>query len=187
MDDAAFVEKQYPQILHTAFLLTGDRADAEDLAQETFLQVLDKWEQFHGQSSRKTWLYSILLNVHKSRLRSARRTWLRVLRWFDSTDSPRQRAPDELIAGREWQQSLWSAVAQLPAAQRDAIVLRFSEDLALGEIAEIMHCPLGTVKSRIHLALAKLSQDSKLKALNRTKRPTDQLESCPKTILDPYL
>ena len=65
------VEQTYPRILRAALVMTGNRWDAEDLAQETFLQAMRSWRRFAGQSRVQTWLYSILLNTHRNRMRSA--------------------------------------------------------------------------------------------------------------------
>jgi RNA polymerase sigma-70 factor (ECF subfamily) len=113
---------------------------------------------FEGRSSIYTWLYGILLNLDRRQRRcyGIRRRKLRVL-WdshvSEDATSPRADAASEV---REWKNSLWARVAQLPDGQRQALVLRFSEGLRYDEIAEAMQCPLGTVKSRIFHGLEAL-------------------------------
>lgn len=164
-DAARAIEQHYGQLLRSAILLTGNRAEGEDLAQETFLRALDCWKRFRGNSSRKTWLYGILLNVHKTALRGKGRRWQRVLRWFDARAENRLESPEDDLFHQEWTASLWSAVARLPVSQQQAIALRFSEELSYAEIAEAMNCPVGTVKSRINSALKKLSDDHSIQSL----------------------
>jgi RNA polymerase sigma-70 factor (ECF subfamily) len=152
------VMMHYPRIRRAALLLSNGNAwDADDLAQETLLQAAQGWSKFRAASSAATWLYSILLNQHRRRQRSARRLWRRWLVWFER--NPRDESagrPEPALVDEEWRNGLWGAVALLPDAQREAIVLRYAEGLAYEEIAQVLGCPIGTVKSRLHHALASL-------------------------------
>ncbi len=177
----SLVEEAYPRMFRAALMMTGNRWDADDLAQETCLQAMRSWRRFAQRSSSATWLYAILMNQHRKRLRAARRRWNRWLRWFNCTRSEGQDdSPDARILQDEWRGSLWSAVADLPEAQRHAVVLRYSEGLTYEQIAGVLRCPLGTVKSRLHHGLAELRrrlgadataievrEDSRLAALER--------------------
>jgi RNA polymerase sigma-70 factor (ECF subfamily) len=85
-----------------------------------------------------------------------RRRKLQVL-WENEPEQPRTNAPADAAAEvTEWKNSLWGRVAKLPDGQRQALVLRFSEQLRYEEIAEALDCPLGTVKSRIFHGLLAL-------------------------------
>jgi RNA polymerase sigma-70 factor (ECF subfamily) len=155
------VTSHYPRIRRAALLLSnGNGWEADDLAQETLLQAARGWSRFNGASHEGTWLYSILLNQHRRRLRSAKRLWRRCLGWLDrnpgdaSTGSPETR-----LVAAEWQTSLWAAVALLPEFQREAVVLRYAEGLTYEEIARVLKCPMGTVKSRLHNALGTLHRE----------------------------
>jgi RNA polymerase sigma-70 factor (ECF subfamily) len=151
-------EQHFARIHRAALVLTGNPWDADDLAQETFLVLARQGERFEGRSSLYTWLYGILLNLERRRRRQngTRRRKLRVL-WGNDPTSERTSPPAETsIEVSEWKRSLWSAVAQLPDGQRQALVLRYSEHLQYDEIASVLGCPLGTVKSRIFHGLAGL-------------------------------
>ncbi len=153
-------EEHFARIHRAALVLTGNPWDADDLAQETFLMFARKADRFEGRSSLYTWLYGILLNLVRRERRSygVRRDKLRVL-WDNESNRPKNiPAAETSIEVAEWKRSLWSYVARLPEGQRDALVLRFSEHLAYDEIAEVMGCPLGTVKSRIFHGLASLRE-----------------------------
>ncbi|MEM7473436.1 MAG: RNA polymerase sigma factor [Planctomycetota bacterium] len=166
LDPEEIVGDYYPQLFRSAFLLTGNRAEAEDLAQEAILRALGAWRRFRGASSRKTWLYGILLNVHRSSVRSDRRHWDRMLRWFQrrlSDDSPV--SPEDSAMQKEWQKSLWHGVAQLPMLQQQAVLLRFHGELSYDEIAQAMSCPIGTVKSRLNTALKRLAENPAIQEL----------------------
>ena len=140
--------------------MSGNPWDADDLAQETFLIVANQPDNFRGRSSVYTWLYGILLNLDRRerRRRGIGNRKLRVL--WDNDKSQEQASPpaETSIEVAEWKQSLWAHVDRLPDAQRETLVLRFSEELQYDEIAEVLGCPLGTVKSRIHHGLSNLKR-----------------------------
>lgn len=160
-DFERMVTLHYPRIRRAALLLSNGNAwNADDLAQETLLQAAQGWSRFNGGSREETWLYSILLNQHRRRQRSGRRLWRRWLGWLER--NPRDQsagAPETGLVAAEWQTSLWAAVALLPDTQRETVVLRYAEGLTYEEIAQVLQCPLGTVKSRLHHALAALQKD----------------------------
>jgi RNA polymerase sigma-70 factor (ECF subfamily) len=150
--------EHFDRIHRAALVLSGNPWDADDLAQETFLVLSRQSTTFEGRSSLYTWLYGILLNLDRRERRRVgmRRKKLQVL-WdsepADERSMPGADAPAEVS---EWKNSLWARVARLPDGQRQSLVLRFSEGLRYEEIAEILECPLGTVKSRIFHGLAAL-------------------------------
>jgi RNA polymerase sigma-70 factor (ECF subfamily) len=146
-----------PRIHRAALILTGSPWDADDLAQETFLVLARQANQFQGRSSLYTYLYGILLNLERRHRRRSGlfRRKLRVL-WGNDEDERTSPAAETPIEVAEWKKSLWSLVARLPDGQRQALVLRFSEHLRYEEIASVLDCPLGTVKSRIFNGLASL-------------------------------
>jgi len=146
------------RIHRAALVLTGDPWEADDLTQETFLVLAEQRSKFEGRSQFYTWLYGILLNLERSRRRrnEVRQRGLRVV--WDQDTRGRQTAPaaEATLEVAEWKRSLWGEVARLPDGQRQALVLRFSEHLSYTEIAGVLDCPLGTVKSRIFNGLATL-------------------------------
>ena len=150
--------QHFDRIHRAALVLSGNPWDADDLAQETFLVLSRQCGAFEGRSSLYTWLYGILLNLERRERRriGMRRKKLQVL-WdsepSEERSSPGADAPSEVS---EWKNSLWARVARLPDGQRQSLVLRFSEGLRYEEIAEILDCPLGTVKSRIFHGLGAL-------------------------------
>jgi RNA polymerase sigma-70 factor, ECF subfamily len=148
----------FARIHRAALILCGNPWDADDLAQETFLILARHSGSFEGRSSIYTWLYGVLLNLDRRQRRryGIQRRKLRVL--WDSQSTGTFTTPGADAAGevKEWKKSLWARVAQLPDGQRQALVLRFSEALRYEEIAEVLECPLGTVKSRIFHGLAAL-------------------------------
>jgi RNA polymerase sigma-70 factor (ECF subfamily) len=146
------------RIHRAALVLTGDPWEADDLTQETFLVLADGRAKFEGRSQFYTWLYGILLNLERSRRRrnEVRQRGLRILWDQDSPARHTSPAAEATLEVAEWKKSLWGEVARLPDGQRQALVLRFSEHLSYTEIASVLGCPLGTVKSRIFNGLAAL-------------------------------
>lgn len=152
------IREHFPRIHRAALVLSGNPWDADDLAQETFLVMAKQKDRFEGRSSLYTWLYGILLNLDRRERRryGMRRRKLQVL-WDNEPSEPRTvPAADTATEVVEWKNSLWGRVAKLPDGQRQALVLRFSEQLRYEEIAESLGCPLGTVKSRIFHGLLAL-------------------------------
>lgn len=130
-----------PAAQRLAFLLTGDRALAEDLVQEAFVRVVGRFGHLRVPDAFASYLRRTIVNLHTSQLRRRRleRAWLERERGHViSTDA----MPD--VGARE---ELWTAVLELPARQRAAIVLRFYEDLSERETAEVLRCSPAAAKA----------------------------------------
>ncbi len=157
--DVQNVTRQHlPRIHRAALVLSGNPWDADDLAQETFLVFARTANRFEGRSNLYTWLYGILLNLDRRRRRrdGAQRRRLRVLWDNEPAEERSSPAADLPLEVAEWKRSLWAEVARLPDGQREALVLRYSEHLSYADIAAVLDCPLGTVKSRIFNGLTAL-------------------------------
>ena len=175
-------EQYFARIHRAALVLTGNPWDADDLAQETFLVMARQADRFAGRSTLYTWLYGILLNLERRERRRCgmHMRKLRVLWDNEPTDAATQPAAEVPLEAAEWKRSLWSHVALLPDGQRQALVLRFSEHLRYDEVAAVLECPVGTVKSRIFNGLAalrkSLASDSDL-AEDQPKFPMGDLSN----------
>ncbi len=157
--DIEQISREYlPRIYRAALVLCGNPWDADDLAQETFLVLASQYDKFRGHSALFTWLYGILLNLDRRQRRryGSRRRALRVIWELDRPDARTAPSADTAVEVAEWKASLWSWVALLPDGQRETLVLRFSEGLRYDQIATVLQCPLGTVKSRIFNGLEAL-------------------------------
>jgi RNA polymerase sigma-70 factor (ECF subfamily) len=157
IDLESLVERHYRRMHRAALVMTGNVWDADDLTQETFLQAMRSLPSYSGQSSMATWLYAILINQHRRRLRTNARRERRLLRWLNWAWTPPEAGqPQQRLELEEWRESIWRHVADLPSPQQHAMVLRYSEGLSYEEIAQVLGCPVGTVKSRLHHALGAL-------------------------------
>ncbi|HTX91343.1 MAG TPA: RNA polymerase sigma factor [Anaerolineales bacterium] len=156
-DLTMLVERHHASLLGFLYRLTGgDRALAEDLVQETFLRLLGKIDSYRYPRPLKPWLYAIAVNLARDHYKQAeyRRTDSLPAQFEISMD----RTPEtELVAGDERQQVV-SALKDLPALQREVIILRFLQDLSLNEISQTLRVPVGTVKSRLSLGLQRLKE-----------------------------
>lgn len=137
-------------IYNLALRYCADPTRAEDLAQEALLKIATKLHTFRGRSSLKTWIYQVAVNSFRSRLRKRRLD----TRSLDEESGPREPvdqtvSPEDRAYGSELNQQLARALARLPEAFREAVVLRDVEGLSYREIAEILGCRPGTVRSRI--------------------------------------
>lgn len=154
-DLAALVERHHSPLLGFLYRLTGgDRALAEDLTQEAFLRALRSIQQYQPSRPFKPWLYAIAVNVARDHFKRAEMRYTVTL------------ADDELLAlpdpiGLEETieidgPRIAAAIGALPVQQREAILLRYYQDLSLAEIAAALAIPIGTVKSRLSLGLRHL-------------------------------
>ncbi|HEY2515030.1 MAG TPA: sigma-70 family RNA polymerase sigma factor [Polyangiaceae bacterium] len=172
-DERAFNElvRAYERRVFALVLrMIGDRAEAEDLAQEVFVQVFKAIGTFRGDAKLSTWIYRIAVNLCKNRAK-----YLRVRHTGEQEEleavaervplGEAKRAnvgqverPDEMIAGKQVEQIVQRAILQIEPDFRECLVLRDVEELSYEEIGEIAGLPAGTVKSRIHRARAMLRE-----------------------------
>ncbi len=153
-------------VYNLALRLTGNRADAEDLAQDVLLRALRALPGFRGDSLASTWLYRITVNSWKNRVRSEKRRsfWRTVTLGLISGDddgpalelSDNEPPPDAALEATERSAAVQRALMGLDEDDRAIVVLRDVEDRSYGEIGTVLGVPKGTVKSRLSRARAKL-------------------------------
>lgn len=157
------VERHQDKLFNLAYRLTGDRDEAADAVQEAFLKAWRGMAQFKGESAFYTWVFRILVNEVRSRMRfRAVRPRPESLEASDPADERRTGVAGRLASGAagpleeacraERRNLVESALARLEPIHREVIVLRDVEGRDYGEIADLLDCPRGTVKSRIHRA-----------------------------------
>ncbi|MBI2238035.1 MAG: SigE family RNA polymerase sigma factor, partial [Actinobacteria bacterium] len=136
-----------------AYVLTGDRVEAEDLVQEAFVRVVGRFRHLRVPDAFDAYLRRTMVNLHASRLRRRRveRTYLEGQR---NRPAPADHMPD--IGVRE---ELWQALQRLPARQRAAIALRYYEDLSEQGTAEALRCSVAAVKSLVARATQTLRSE----------------------------
>ncbi len=149
------------RLLNFVYRMIGDRERAEDLVQEAFLRVHRHLNRFDRTRKFSTWIYTIASNLAKNELRNRGRSPLVAFEQVRSRDEDDDRPiefedfanrPDDLYEQRQLKSLVDQTVARLSSHHREVFVLRELEGKSYEEIAEIMHCNLGTVKSRLNRA-----------------------------------
>jgi RNA polymerase sigma-70 factor (ECF subfamily) len=145
-------------VFRLALSVLDDVAEANEAAQDSFIAALDALETYRGDSSFKTWLYTITLNTSRSRLRkrktlAALSSTLQAIFRIQTQKIP---SPEDIVIQNEQDAQVWEALGQLGEKHRLPVVLRYYHELSMVEIAEILRINEGTVRSRIHTAQERL-------------------------------
>lgn len=141
-----------------AMVLSRNKATTEDLVQETCLRALAARERLKDETHLKSWLFAILRNIWLNQLRKSRVAPKTVDLDIDSVviAQGKARDPHSLYSRKVECDIVRRAIRQLPEEAREIVVLREYDDLSYQEIASILHCPVGTVMSRLARARSKL-------------------------------
>ena len=135
-----------PSLLRYLRRLTGQRESAEDLLQETFVQALKSNSKFEAVTLPRAWLFTIARHLGLNAIRGRRQIAL----LGDDVASPEAESEDPR------REALRRAIAELPPDQRETLQLRLRDELSYLEIARVLGIPVGTVRSRLHLAVKRL-------------------------------
>jgi RNA polymerase sigma-70 factor (sigma-E family) len=147
-DFRGFFAQHYERLCRLGFLLTGDPAQAEELAQDALVRTWRRWRLLGRPDNPETYARKVLVNRHRSLLRRAL-----VEARYRYRDRPNESYSHEQ---REDAIVLWAATHRLPLRQRAVLVLRYYEDLSEAEIARVLGMPVGTVKTLARRGLARL-------------------------------
>lgn len=144
-----------------AYRVIGREEDARDVAQETFLRAFRALKGFKGQAKFSSWLYRITLNLCRDWIRRQRRTPVtQAPEGVDIIELAGEEVPsetiEELVARHEVGRAVGKAMSMLPEEQRTAIILKEYHGLTFQEIADLLDCPLSTVKTRLYQGLTVL-------------------------------
>lgn len=150
----SLIEQYQHRLLRYLMHVTGNRALAEDLFQETWLRVLEKGHQYDGRNKFSSWLFSIAHNVAIDVLRK------RAPASLDAMNDPEDGAPFEppasgpspfeVAAQHQQAEQLEAALDRVPPVYREVLVLRLQEQMKLEEIAQLIRIPVSTVKTRLY-------------------------------------
>ena len=145
-----FVRARWSHLVRTAYLLTGDAHHAEDLTQTALAKAYRSWRRVSRTDNPEAYVRRMLVTCNSDRFRKRRVT-------ESLTAAPPEVAGrDEAYSGVDERGALLGALAQLPPRQRAVVVMRYWEDLSEAEVAEVLGCSPGTVKSQASKGLAKL-------------------------------
>lgn len=146
----AYVAARSPALLRTAFLLTGHHHDAEDLLQQTLAKTYLAWRRIQDRGAVDAYVRRVMVNAHTSRWRRRR-----------VDERPVEQLPEpssdaDSTADHDLRDALWQALGDLSRRQRAMVVLRYYEGLTEPETAALLGVSVGTVKSTVSRALARL-------------------------------
>jgi RNA polymerase sigma-70 factor (sigma-E family) len=167
MDDFdGFVSGNLEQLLRTAYLITWDAGEAEDLVQECLFKLARRWQRVKRMAQPRAYARRILVNLALDDARGRARRRGELDEVSVSADEPAR----DLLAGLETRDELLDALAGLTPRQRAVLVLRYFNDLTEAQTAEVLGCSPGTVKSNASRGLARLRE-----ALAPIPNPTREL------------
>lgn len=147
-----FVQTYQQELYRLALSILDHSEEAEEATQEALLSALRALDSFHGASSLKTWLFSITVNICRTRLQRQKRQD-RLKRIADGIFRRQSIASvEERAMQNESSAALWQAIYSMDEKHRIPIVLRYYHDLSVAEIAHILQIPEGTVHSRLNRA-----------------------------------
>jgi len=163
------------KVFNIAYKFVGRHDEAEDLTQDIFLRIFKALHTFDRRANFQTWLISISRNLcidHYRSLRKERETMARDVDANDLSPASPDRSPERRIEEQDVKTLVRSALAELPAALREAVVLRDLQEFSYLEIAEKLRLPEGTVKSRINRGRLELArQITRLQELPPVAKP----------------
>lgn len=162
-DDRGFreyVTSRSRSLLRTAYVLTGNRADAEDLVQAALAKTFLAWDRIEDSGALDGYVRKAMVNTHISWWRRRR------LDEYPTDEVPDRAVVDDAgdAGDSDLQDTLRRAIDRLPRRMRAAVVLRYYEDMTEAEVADALGVSLGTVKSTVSRAVAKLRIDAELLA-----------------------
>jgi RNA polymerase sigma-70 factor (ECF subfamily) len=157
----ALVEQYQYRLVRYLIYLLGRRDGVDDLVQETWLRVMERGSSYDGRSRFEPWLFTIARNLAIDHMRKRQIFSLDSnddKEWESAPTSPASSAPSPfaLAARTEDAERLAHSLETLDSVYREALVLRFQEDLSLQEISTVVGAPVSTVSSRIYRGLATL-------------------------------
>ncbi|MEU8519520.1 SigE family RNA polymerase sigma factor [Streptomyces sp. NBC_01216] len=152
----AYVQERRASLYATAYHLTGDRFEAEDLLQSALFSTYRAWDRISDKAAVGGYLRRTMTNLHISAWRR------RKLNEYPTEELPETAGDTDAMRGTELRAVLWQALARLPELQRTMLVLRYYEGRTDPEIAEILDISVGTVKSSIWRSLRRLREDEVL-------------------------
>jgi len=160
------VRRYKDQLLNFVYRFVGNRSDAEDIVQETFLRVYKNKHYYKEIAKFSTWVYTIAGNLAKTELRRRKRhkifsvsNFVNEERDYDIPD--KEHSPERQVDGTIKEDIIQKAIEKLPPKFKEVIILRDVQGFAYEEISQILNIPLGTVKSRVNRGRLKLQEDLK--------------------------
>ncbi|MGG5793523.1 sigma-70 family RNA polymerase sigma factor [Bacillus nitratireducens] len=157
-------DKTIQEIYKTAHFLIEDKADVDDVVQEIYIQLYESLHKYDSEKPFRPWLIGLAIKqIHSYR----RKRWmrLRIVKKAEEQRKPVQIDFSSDVVSKISNQKLIELIHKLPYKLKQVIILRYLHDYSQEEVAQILHIPIGTVKSRIHAALKKLRQKEQVEEI----------------------
>lgn len=154
----ALIDRYKARIYHTTLRILGNREDAEEAAQDTFVRAYRGLENFREDATFSTWIYRICVNTCLNKLASRKRFKAQDIDRTPIEELPYAESPEADFADEDLHSRVLLTMAKLPAQYRTVLVLYHIQHLAYQEIAEIMQMPMGSVKTHLFRARAMLRE-----------------------------
>jgi len=166
-ENAEMIFSEYSQFVYkTALFLIKSKELADDITQETFIKVFNKYNTYNFKKPMKPWIYKITLNVTRNTLRKQK--WLSF--WSVLPDNSFVDLVENTVLKSEEERQLWREINLLSIKSKEIIVLHFYSGMTLKKISEILNIPEGTCKSRLSSGLSKLRERLPKTDFNYLKR-----------------
>lgn len=153
---AILFEKHHVKLFNFFLRLTGNRGISEDLVQDVFYRILKYRTTYHGRSKFTVWMYQIARNAHIDHLRKQKKDIPLEDQWEEAV-SPEPSPHEEVEHGQEVA-LMRQALSRLPLKKREILVLSRYQNMKYREIAELLDCHIGTVKTYVHRAVKDLGK-----------------------------
>ncbi|WP_368906019.1 sigma-70 family RNA polymerase sigma factor [Bacillus wiedmannii] len=157
-------DKTIQEVYKTAHFLIEDKTDVDDVVQEIYIQLYESLRKYDSEKPFRPWLIGLTIKqIHSYR----RKRWmrLRIIKKAEEQRKPVQIDFSNDVVSKISNQKLIELIHKLPYKLKQVIILRYLYDYSQEEVAEILHIPIGTVKSRIHAALKKLRQKEQIEEI----------------------
>ncbi|PEK03540.1 sigma-70 family RNA polymerase sigma factor [Bacillus wiedmannii] len=157
-------DKTIQEVYKTAHFLIEDKTDVDDVVQEIYIQLYESLRKYDSEKPFRPWLIGLAIKqIHSYR----RKRWmrLRIIKKAEEQRKPVQIDFSNDIVSKISNKKLIELIHKLPYKLKQVIILRYLHDYSQEEVAQILHIPIGTVKSRIHAALKKLRQKEQVEEI----------------------
>ncbi|HDR7914649.1 TPA: sigma-70 family RNA polymerase sigma factor [Bacillus wiedmannii] len=157
-------DKTIQEVYKTAHFLIEDKTDVDDVVQEIYIQLYESLRKYDSEKPFRPWLIGLTIKqIHSYR----RKRWmrLRIIKKAEEQRKPVQIDFSNDVVSKISNQKLIELIHKLPYKSKQVIILRYLHDYSQEEVAQILHIPIGTVKSRIHAALKKLRQKEQVEEI----------------------
>lgn len=150
-------EDYSPLVYRIALMLTKSTALADDVVQETFIRIFEKYHLYDRSKPLQPWVCKVAMNTARNLMRKHK--WQKLTGWFPVRETTG--SAEQAHLQNETSRELWGVIEKLPLKSKEIVILRYYADMPLQDIANTLGIPIGTCKSRLHMAVRRLQKETK--------------------------